>query len=228
MLSPRNLCAAVVLDARRVLVIGGMSDDDTCLATTEVLGTGTMVFAPGPSMQSQRAQCAAVLLPGERRVLVVGGQDGATHHTMTEIIDIDTMTFAPEPVISLRRSSCAVVSLPGLILVVGGYDGHAGVDTTEALSLQAMTFATGPTMLTARCGCAVLALPQDQSPRRALVVGRGGGTFELLKTEMLTAAGWENIIRRTRQGHPGPPNLPDNKTFRGNAPKRDICGLGTP
>ena len=52
----------------------------SCLATTEVIDTVTMTFAPGPSMQAQRYGCAAVLPPGGRRVLVVGGLDGSTDH----------------------------------------------------------------------------------------------------------------------------------------------------
>ena len=115
-----------MLDARRVLVVGGESDHNTQLATTEVLDAKTTTFVPGPSMQTRRLGCAAVLLPGERRVLVIGGYDGSTHHATTDILDIDTMTFAPGPVMSLRRLWCAAVSLPGSFLVVGGCDdnGH--------------------------------------------------------------------------------------------------------
>ena len=189
MLSPRGGCAAVVLDARRILIIGGNSDsisfgyDGTNLATTEVLDIGTMAFAPGPSMQTRRWGCAAVLLPGERCVLVIGGYDGTTHHATTEILDIDTMSFSPGPVMSQPRSWCAVVSLPGSILVVGGI-GDAAAKTTEALSLQTMTFAAGPMLLTTRNYCTALALSQDYSPLRALVVGGHHST-----TDMLTAAG---------------------------------------
>ena len=119
MLVHRPACAAVVLDARRTLVIGG-GRSPSFLATTEVLGTGTMAFAPGPSMQAQREGCAAVLLPGERRVLVVGGHGGSTDLTVTEILDINTITFPPGSRISLGHTMCTVVSLPGSILVVGG------------------------------------------------------------------------------------------------------------
>ena len=90
---------------------------------------------------------------------------------------------------SSGRAGCAVVSLSGSILVVGGYDGNATVNTTDDVSLQTMTIAAGPMILTARSGCAVLALPHDQSPRRTLVVGGCGGTFELLTTDMLMTAG---------------------------------------
>ena len=76
MLSSRRGCAAVVLDACHILVIGGGNVFGSSLDTREVLETGTITFAPGPSMQTQRCGCAAVLLPGERRVLVVGGLDG--------------------------------------------------------------------------------------------------------------------------------------------------------
>ena len=172
--------------------VGCVKSSQTHLSTAEVLDTGTMTFAPGPSMQERRAWCADVLLPGERRVLIVGGRDGATRLATAEILDINTMTFVPGPVMSLGRSWCAVVSLPGSILVVGGcacgYDDRGAVDTTEALSLQTMYFAVGPTMRTVRAGLAALALPQDHSPRRALVVGGNSGTSYLATTEVLTAA----------------------------------------
>ena len=108
MLSPRCGCAAVVLDAHRVLVIGG-GRSGSPLATTEMLDTGMMTFAPGPSMQARRHGCADVLLPGERRVLVVGGYDSSASLTTTEILDIDAMTFSPGPVVSIVRSWYAVV-----------------------------------------------------------------------------------------------------------------------
>ena len=158
------------------------------LATTEVLDTGTITFAPGPSMQAGRCGCAAVLLPGERRVLVVGGYDFSTCLATTEILDIDTMTFAPGPLMSLGRSSCAVASLSGSVLVVGGcVTSSTEAKTTEALSLQTMLFVAGPTMLTARRGCAALALPRDHAPRCALVVSGYDGT-SLSMTEVLTTA----------------------------------------
>ena len=48
-LSPRHGCAAVVFDAHRGRVIGGGGGLGSYLATTEVLETRTMTFAPGPA-----------------------------------------------------------------------------------------------------------------------------------------------------------------------------------
>eukprot|EP00628_Pelagophyceae_sp_CCMP2097_P031572 CAMPEP_0184191910 /NCGR_PEP_ID=MMETSP0976-20121227/3215_1 /TAXON_ID=483370 /ORGANISM="non described non described, Strain CCMP2097" /LENGTH=57 /DNA_ID=CAMNT_0026496313 /DNA_START=165 /DNA_END=334 /DNA_ORIENTATION=- len=49
MVFSRSACAAVALDAHRILVAGGNnSDSKQPLATTEVLDIRTMVFAPGP------------------------------------------------------------------------------------------------------------------------------------------------------------------------------------
>ena len=124
-------------------------------------------------------------------MLVIGGEDSWTSLATTEILDIDTMPFVPGPVISLGRYLCAVVSPPGSILMVGGDGGYnvlTYIETTEAPSLETMSFAAGPSMLTRRSGCAALAMPQDESPRRALVVG-GRNTNErisLATTEVLT------------------------------------------
>ena len=90
---------------------------------------------------------------------------------------------------SLGRSWCAVLSQPGSVLVVGGLDDDDDeLNTTEFLSLLTMIFAAGPTMLTERAGSAALALPQDQSPRRALVMGGRVETGSLSTAEVLMAA----------------------------------------
>jgi hypothetical protein len=79
MASVRDGCAAVPVDARHVLIIGGQDSSETTLATTELLDVATMAFAPGPPMQTGRYMCAATLDTAEEespRILVMGGEDG--------------------------------------------------------------------------------------------------------------------------------------------------------
>jgi hypothetical protein len=77
MLTPRSGCAAVQIDADRVLVVGGVDADDEYLNMTEIFHLSTGTFTPGPDMQSARGHCAAVALDA-RRILVVGGDNGAS------------------------------------------------------------------------------------------------------------------------------------------------------
>jgi hypothetical protein len=90
--SAREGCAAVQLDARRVLVVGG-SDEYVSYAgsldTTEILDLEAMRFSAGPTMLSKRFGCAVVAL-GARRVLVAGGGDENAAHRTTEILDVAT------------------------------------------------------------------------------------------------------------------------------------------
>eukprot|EP00931_Biecheleriopsis_adriatica_P105977 TRINITY_DN80494_c0_g1_i1.p1 TRINITY_DN80494_c0_g1~~TRINITY_DN80494_c0_g1_i1.p1 ORF type:complete len:531 (-),score=84.31 TRINITY_DN80494_c0_g1_i1:51-1643(-) len=70
----RAYCAATVLDASRVLVLGGESraqdaqlededeEVDMALATTEILDTSTLKFSAGPRMCENRSGCAAICL----------------------------------------------------------------------------------------------------------------------------------------------------------------------
>jgi hypothetical protein len=85
--SVRYFCAAVPVDARHVLVIGGMDSANTPWATTELLDVATMEFEPGPTMQVGRIGIAAVRLDaaGEApRILVLGGEISGT-----EVLAID-------------------------------------------------------------------------------------------------------------------------------------------
>ena len=65
MLSMRQACCAIALDARRVLVLGGCEN-----ATSEILDAETLTFTKGPTMISPRTTCAIVALDANR-VLVL-------------------------------------------------------------------------------------------------------------------------------------------------------------
>ena len=91
MATARQGCAAVRLDARRVLVVGGSDSISVAgsLDTTVILDLETMRFSAGPRMLSKRLYCTAVALDA-RRVLIAGGVDenNAPHRTTTEILDV--------------------------------------------------------------------------------------------------------------------------------------------
>jgi hypothetical protein len=191
MATARAGCAAVRLDARRVLVVGGSygpaSPAARSMDTTEILDLETMRFSAGPRMLSKRFCCTAVALDAGR-VLVAGGADeNINSHRTTEILDVATMTFAPGPEMLSERTGCAAVALenPGRALIVGGHDDDGeGLNTTEVLDLDTMTFLRGPTMRTARVGCAAVLLSGDSRRRCCLVIG-GKDVNHLNTTEVL-------------------------------------------
>jgi hypothetical protein len=163
--------------AGRALVIGGF-DGVSDLDSTEILDVATMVFSPGPNLESARYGCCCVLLPIHRpprcladplpvcgggsslaegyQLLVCGGSDGATVLSSTEILDLSTMTFSSGPCMGSgpRVFAAAAPIDEGRILVLGGSDDDCQLETTEVLDVAAMTFSPGPKMRMRRESCA--------------------------------------------------------------------------
>jgi len=87
MSSERSFCAAVSVDARHVLLIGGKNESEKAVATTELLDVATMEFAPGPAMRTARYSCAAVRVDvtnEQPRVVVIGGEGPTTRGSEEE------------------------------------------------------------------------------------------------------------------------------------------------
>jgi hypothetical protein len=186
MLARRDGCAAVQIDADRVLVVGGMNEDDETLNTTEIFHLATLTFTPGPDLQSARSYCAAVALDA-RRILVVCGFDGTSRLSTTEIFSLDTMTFAPGPTTTAPREGCAAVALDEhRIMVAGGYSGSEDLNTTEVLDIRTMAFAPGPSMGSVRCHCAAVQV----DAQHVLIIG-GGDSSIVATTELLDVATME-------------------------------------
>jgi hypothetical protein len=192
MATARIGCAAVRLDARRVLVVGGTDNPASragTLVTTEILDLETMRFSVGPRMLSKRSFCSVVALDAGR-VLVAGGVDvtGNTHRT-TEILDVATMTFAPGPEMLSGRYGCSAVALenPRRALIVGGRgSSRESLNTTEVLlDLDTMAFSPGPTMRAARWCCVALPLGGDSRGRCLVIGGSSTDNTRLDTTEVL-------------------------------------------
>jgi hypothetical protein len=190
MATARQGCAAVRLDARRVLVVGGSERLSFAgsLDATEILDLETMRFSAGPTMLSKRCFCAAAALDAGR-VLVAGGFDeDANSLRTTEILDVATMTFAPGPDMLSERYGCSAVALetPRRALIVGGCDDDdVNLNTTEVLDLNTMTFSPGPTMRTGRYGCAAVPLGGDSRQSCLVIGGFDEDKSKVSTTEML-------------------------------------------
>jgi len=185
--STRSGCAAVALDARRILVVGGQSDS-ICLSSTEILSLDTMVFTPGPAMAAPRQGCAVLALD-EFRIMVAGGcsHPGRSLNT-TEILDVRTMAFAPGPSMRSARWRCAALAVDAQhVLVLGGRDSeNTPLATTELIDTVTMEFSPGPVMQARRAEFAAARLDTAQGPRILVVGGRDGQTK--WTTEVLAAA----------------------------------------
>ncbi len=108
----------VTLPSGRVLVIGGTSDDEDLLSTTEVYDPATQRFTPGPAMTNGRYKLngSATLLP-DGRVVVAGGGPGV------EVIDVTRGTSTAVPHVDGTRASFSTASVVGPnVRIIGGYD----------------------------------------------------------------------------------------------------------
>jgi hypothetical protein len=186
MLTGRQRCAAVLMDAGRVLLVGGYNGAP--LNTTEILHLSSNTFAPGPDLAFSRVGCAAVLLDAGR-ILVVGGHrnmSGDSGLSTTEIFSLDTMAFAPGPTMAVPRYGCAAIALDEHRVLVAGGDSSSGcLATTEVLDVRTMAFAPGPSMGSARGFCAAVRV----DAQHVLVIGgQDSATTPLATTELLDVA----------------------------------------
>ena len=186
----RSRCAAVALDADRVLVAGGY-DGDSELSTTEILSLGTMSFSRGPNLNIGGSSLAAIKLD-EHRIMIFGGRNSKYERLKsTEILDISTMKFALGPSMISERWGCVAVPVsPQHVLIVGGEDDQEDyLVTTELLDVPMMEFEPGPTMATQRMFCAATRLDCDgrgESPRIIVIGGEDGNGTVLSTTEVLS------------------------------------------
>eukprot|EP00628_Pelagophyceae_sp_CCMP2097_P034198 CAMPEP_0184284062 /NCGR_PEP_ID=MMETSP0977-20130417/65985_1 /TAXON_ID=483370 /ORGANISM="non described non described, Strain CCMP2097" /LENGTH=546 /DNA_ID=CAMNT_0026590073 /DNA_START=1 /DNA_END=1642 /DNA_ORIENTATION=+ len=179
--------AAVALDARRIVVVGG-HDGTSRVSTTEIFSLDTMAFAPGPTMATPRNGCAAIALD-ERRIMVAGGYSGSGGLIST------LGPRHPDHGVHARAGyglGTLLVRGRARRFVVGGHDGRSFLSTTEILSLDTMAFAPGPTLAAPRNGCATVALDEY----RIMVAGGRSGSEHLDTTEVLDV--------RTMAFAPGP------------------------
>jgi hypothetical protein len=117
LLQPRFKHAMVLLADGRVMVLGGTSDDNDRLNSTELFDPVTGRYSPGPSLIEGRyklAGAAAVLPDGQ--VVVGGGGPGV------ELIDPATGAVSTLDSVSGVSSFGTVTAADGLLYFIGGYD----------------------------------------------------------------------------------------------------------
>ena len=124
--------ATLISENGIVLVAGGLGDQSTPIASTDIFRTGTSLSDPTqgwelaantPSMVVGRYGHSATLLPANRTVLLTGGLEGDDSVTSTvEVFDADTGAFSQNPPVmsTPRVGHTATPLLDGRILIVGG------------------------------------------------------------------------------------------------------------
>ena len=112
--------ASIVLQNGQVLLIGGVDNAGTSLATGELYDPVSGTFSPTSSMAQARGNIRAVLL-ANGKVLVAGGSDANGALASAEIHDPVGAVFTPTGSLSQARERHTMTLLPnGKVLAAGG------------------------------------------------------------------------------------------------------------
>jgi hypothetical protein len=164
----RALPTAALLPDGRVLVIGGLGEDEA-VAQAEAWDPTTGAWQPAGSLAVGRGAHTATLLE-DGRVLVVGGWDWESEGALTtaEIWDPTAASFSPAAVSgTAREHHTATLLADGRVLLVGGRDRFGGSAPAEVWDpATGATSATGP-LAVARLGHTATLL----SDGRVLIIG---------------------------------------------------------
>jgi hypothetical protein len=174
---------ATLLPDGKVLIIGGLNNDDEKLTSAELYDPVTQSFTIASAMQTPRADHTTTLLK-DGRVLVVGGGTtrlrGETPVASAEIYDPAQRAFLPTGEMSVPRYKHAATLLPdGRVIVIGGTGPRLWAD--RKASSEIYDPATGQFTLTGSLNLArykirdaVLLLPNGK-----ILVAGGGARVEL-------------------------------------------------
>ncbi|MBZ4374167.1 kelch repeat-containing protein [Corallococcus sp. AS-1-6] len=132
----RAQASAVVLPSGKVLVAGGLSNEDH-LASAELYDPATGTWELTGAMATRRSKPTLVLL-STGKVLAVGGANEEALHT-AELYDpaVGTWTAVPDPVVG--RTEATVTALPSGHLLVTGGQTLAGVTVNTVERVDPLT-----------------------------------------------------------------------------------------
>lgn len=130
LVTPGLGAAAVAIDERRILVLGGSSAPNMGTDLTEIIDVTSATSAPGPRLAQPRQSPSAVLLL-DRRVLILEGVP--TSGSQSELYDPATGSVAVEgPAPPLKIGAALVRLCDGRVAQLGGRDATSPIADTQA------------------------------------------------------------------------------------------------
>ena len=134
---------ATLLKDGRVLIAGGMSDNQRWLKSAELFDPANGKFTAIEDMPRVHLSPAAALLPNGKVLLAGGWADGRNTTDTAEVYDPATQTFGPLAArLAVARTAIAPVTLANgdVLLIGGGRDDTHAVDTVEIFDAAKSTF----------------------------------------------------------------------------------------
>jgi WD40 repeat protein len=158
--TPRQSHAATMLNTGKVLVTGGLDNNNNALATAELFDPASGTFTPTTgSMETAREAHTATLLSilssSNGKVLVTGGLDNNNNPLATaELFDPASGTFTPTGIMETGREAHTATQLKdGRVLVTGGFEhdfNENALATAELFDPATGTFSPTGSMKAAR------------------------------------------------------------------------------
>lgn len=132
----------------RILFMGGTTDFELALSSTDIFDPQTNIFSSGPNMILDRSGHASVGLP-DGRVLVFGGTDGDRIHDSIEIYDPAREVFilSTSKMKVPRSNHTATLVNENTIAIIGGETTRADSESeSDAPFLDSIEFFDVPSM----------------------------------------------------------------------------------
>jgi hypothetical protein len=150
MIAKRATHTATLLRDGRILLAGGMENNDLILSSAELYDADSLTFTRTGDMSAARAGHTATLLPSGR-VLLTGGSNTGAWLSSAELYDPETGHFTAIGNMTATRGGHAAVALrDGRVLIAGGFDGARGVSSAELYDPDRNTLTATGSMSTGR------------------------------------------------------------------------------
>ncbi|MEY4064157.1 MAG: hypothetical protein RIR26_365 [Pseudomonadota bacterium] len=193
--TPISNATTVTLPDGRVLMMGGDTDFETGLNSTEYFDPATEAFSQGPEMTVGRSGHSATPL-SDGRIVIVGGEQADGQLDSIEIFDPTTLSFQPLKIhLSVPRAHHTATLFDGKKILIAGGESRDGIlDSLEWIDLEKMEAVPVATpMSLPRTYHTVTALNSDELLISGGLVNYGESTWDMeilnLKTQKFQAAG---------------------------------------